>query len=144
MRCSCGGSLEPTVLLQFDLSDFAGIPAVAKNIKGLCCLKCHCSTLEGLILDFALDELARKIISFDRPLTARELIYIRKHLRLTRSELVAKLPDATLALLEQWEEGVEAIPYHIDTFLRGLMLFKLAQNRRSLAHPPQIEYRASS
>jgi DNA-binding transcriptional regulator YiaG len=122
LKCECGGSLEPTMLQDFDFSVYAGLPVRVTRAPGLKCSKCGGETLEGEVIDELLEKLSIAMIREEHRLAPPEMKFLRKRMQLTQAKLAQRM-GIVRETLADWERGASAISPQYDFMLRGIFVW---------------------
>ena len=109
VRCGCGGRFESVVLTSFDFSAFAGLPVLLKETPGLRCNKCRAETLEGTIINAALESIVIAILEIPSMLDGFRVKFLRKHLGMTRYQFADQLLLDRWELVDEWENHCSPI-----------------------------------
>ena len=124
LKCDCGGTLKPRMLVHFDLTTYLGIAVIADEVKGLRCNRCGWETIQGKTVNSAMHAAAAHIVRSEERLPDTFARYLRKYLALTQQDL-AKRMGITRKTVNQWETGGAISPQH-DLILRTLAYARLA------------------
>lgn len=122
LPCSCGGTLKPTELKDYDATVELGLSIrVTGNVGAFRCTRCHQIALSGQ----ALEEIARlatgELLGVDRRLSGEEARFLRKAaVRVTQPEL-ATLLGVSRPTIARWEADASLTAEH-DFELRSLVI----------------------
>ena len=137
MRCQCGGTFKKTKLKRFDFTPFVGFPVTIEDVPGLKCDKGNEETLEGTVIDAALDQLALEVAHLPHALTGQHIKFLRKHLGLTQEKLAERLGLDRRETVADWETGSGASPAY-DYILRALAMSAVATKRARQIEPAEL------
>lgn len=136
-RCECGGEFKATTVATYDFTPIAGIPAQLKNVRALVCARCGGVTLDGRIINVALNAIAIAITRLPSRLTHERSRFLRRRLGLSQQALAERM-GIDRVTVAKWETSGEISPQH-DHMLRGLVLAHCARTAKRLDPAAMVE-----
>jgi len=119
--CECGGRLRPTVLEQYDFSDYVGFEVILKGMEGFTCDTCGGETISGGLVNVVMNYTVVQIVQQPRRLNGAEARYLRHNLDATQEELGTRMGIAR-ETVAKWECGDSTISAQHDFILRVFSL----------------------
>jgi DNA-binding transcriptional regulator YiaG len=134
MRCECGGEFGVTRLATYDFTPIAGLPSQLANIRGLRCARCGDTTLEGRVINAAMNLLTVEVTRVPARLSPEHSRFLRRRLGLSQQALAGRMGVHRVTVAD-WETGrAEISPQH-DHILRSMVLAHCAQRSRRGVDP---------
>lgn len=128
IRCECGGEFRATKLATFDFTSIAGLPSELRNVRGLKCSNCEETTLEGRVINAALNILTLKLVRQSARLSQDHSRFLRKRLGLSQQALADRM-GIDRVTVARWESSGEISLQH-DLILRALALAHCAKKAK--------------
>jgi DNA-binding transcriptional regulator YiaG len=125
-----GGTYRTVVEKNFDLEPYIGFPARVEHMPVLRCSECGDRMIPGAAIDRAMALAGETVaVSTSARLTARQAIFLRKHMGLTQGELAQRM-GCDRGTVAKWETRGFGISKPYDLILRVLFLTHLHDKLR--------------
>jgi len=130
IQCECGGEYRPARLASYDFTAIAGLPSELRNVRGLQCSKCGDVTLEGRVINAALNVLTLKLVRQSARLAPDQSRFLRKRQGLSQQALADRM-GIDRVTVARWESSGEISLQH-DLILRGMALAHCAKRAKQV------------
>lgn len=136
--CDCGGNLRPQKLKAYDFSRYVGFKVTLRGMDGLKCEKCGWETIDGRMINLALNHMVIDFAKSQRRLNGDQARYLRRGLGATQEELAIRM-GIVRETVAKWECGDQTISPQHDFILRVLSLTSMiAAGQIPRAHAEEI------
>ena len=137
ITCDCGGTLRPSLLHDFELTVYVGLPVRAKEIQGLRCDKCGWETIRGPAIGAATRQVAVLVLGLPERLSPAQAKFLRGLMGHTQKELAERM-GITRKTVAEWEGKKGHISPQNDLILRILAYAKLLASESPSVVAPEL------